>query len=109
MSSKIDRLHAVKLEVVTTYKTTERQQPLRAIPARLSALAVFETLDKLGFVLPIHAAAETEKSLRYGQAPAVSAHAVKNEALSEALASINLPISERIRFRFACDRLGLLK
>ncbi len=96
-TAAIGKIHAVS------------RAPLRAIPARLSALAVFETLNKLGFVLPIHAAAETEKSLRYGQAPAVSANAVKNAELSEALASINLPIAERIRFRFACDRLGLLK
>ena len=106
MAYKLDKVHAVKIGVITQYKTV---QPLRAIPARLSALAVFETLQKLGFDLPIHAAAETEKSLRYGQASAVSAHAVKNEALSDALAALNLPISERIRFRFACERLGLLR
>lgn len=107
---KIEKLHAVKLEVVTHYKTTERPQPLRAIPARLSALAVFETLSRLGFAMPpIHAASEVEKGLRCGVAAAKSAHAVDNAELSDALAALNISISERIRFRFACDRLGMLK
>ena len=105
---KIDKLHAVKLEVVHQYKI-ERQQPLRAIPARLSALAVFETLNKLGFIMPIHAASETEKSLRYGQASEVSAHAVNVTDLDKALSDTGFSVAEKIRFKYAVDRLGMLR
>jgi hypothetical protein len=106
MAYKLDKVHAVKIGVITQYKTV---QPLRAIPARLSAMAVFETLNKLGFSMPIHAASEVERSLRFGVAAAKSPLAIENQELSDALAALNLPISERIRFRFACERLGLLR
>jgi len=115
---KVDRMHGVKIGVVEQHKSgavVERpfqaveRQPLRAIPARVSASAVFETLNKLGFAMPIHAASEVERSLRYGVAAAKSPLAIENQELSDALAALNLPISERIRFRFACERLGLLR
>ena len=50
------------------------------------------------------------KSLRYGQASAVSAHAVNVRELDKALASITgFPVAEKIRFKYSVDRLGLLR
>jgi hypothetical protein len=110
MAYKLAKVHGVSIGVVTTHKTTERQQSLRVIPQRLSSLAVFESLNRLGFdSLPIHAASEVERGLRFGQASEVSAHAVNVTDLDKALSDTGFSVAEKIRFKYAVDRLGMLR
>jgi hypothetical protein len=116
---KFDRLHAVKIGVTEKHKSgavVERpfqaaveREPVRAIPQRLGANAVIETLGRLGFDLKIHAAtADTEDNNRFGQ-QTVADHAIPVADLDKALSETGIAFSERLRFKFACNRLGLIR
>jgi hypothetical protein len=59
--------------------------------------------------MPIQAASDTERSLRYGQASEVSAHAISVGDLDKALADTGFPVAEKIRFKYSVDRLGLVR
>lgn len=108
MSHKIDYLTATNTDEAKPVGT------LRAIPTRLSAKAVTDVLQGLGFNIPSLAAAadknpDISPTVRFGFQREPSMYAIELRRIDAALSKTALPFSERLRFKYACDRLGLLK
>ena len=105
---KIDYLNAA---------TADEARParvLRSIPTRLNARAVVQILGELGFNVPsLEAAAEANPdvspSMRFGYETTPSIYAIEVKRIDAALARTSLPVAEKIRYKYALDRLGLLK
>jgi hypothetical protein len=84
------------------------------VPQRLTAKNLLETLDNLGLdvtVLKAMAAnADSEaQPTRFGHERQPSAHALDLKRVDAALAKTSLPVSEKIRLKYALDTRGLLK
>ena len=105
---KIDYLTATAADEARPVRT------LRAIPTRLSAKAVVAVLGELGFNVPSLAAAadanpDVSPSMRFGYTVTPSVHAIDVKKIDASLSKTTLPVAEKIRFKYAMSRLGLLK
>ncbi len=107
MPHKIDILNAA------TFPENERPNINSVrIPQRLTAKNIIQTLDNLGLnVTVLQAMAENsdEQTVRFGYENRPSIHAIEVKKIDAALAKTSLPVSEKIRLKYALDSRGLLK
>ena len=84
------------------------------IPGRLTAKNALETLNKLGIdVTVVQAMVDSNDGeippMRFGYENRPSVHAIDVKKVDAALAKTSVPASEKIRYKYALSRLGLLK
>ena len=107
-------MHKIDYLTATAADEARPVRILRSIPTRLSARAVVEVLGELGFNVPSLAAAadanpDASAPMRFGYETTPSIYAIDVKKIDAALAKTSLPVAEKICYKYALDRLGLLK
>jgi hypothetical protein len=83
-------------------------RPLRFLPTRLSATAILETLKTIGIEVPLAITASANKSREdMGYAIRAAKFSISTKAIDEALAKTELSISEKLRFKYSLEVVGL--
>jgi hypothetical protein len=83
-------------------------RPLKYLPTRLTASALISTLEQIGINIPPAirvCAGQSKEDLGYSIRAAK--FSVDQKELDAALAKQELSISERLRFRFALESIGI--
>jgi hypothetical protein len=84
-------------------------RPIRCLATRLTGSTILETLDKLGIAVPLSiqaSAKDSRESMSY--AVRATKFQVDMKELDAALAKTELSISERLRYKFALENVGLI-
>jgi hypothetical protein len=83
-------------------------RPLKYLPTRLTASAIVETLAAIGINIPVSISASAKSSREdLGYAVRASKFSVGTKELDDALSKTELSISERLRFKWAAETIGI--